>query len=285
MAFCSRCGTPVPGEARFCPGCGQAVAAFEAQPAAAEPVQQQPEAVLEQVEQVSPESQVPPAEVNTQQGYYAETQPQAQHPQAPQPQQSYYAQPQAPQQPQPQTPQQNYYAQAQNQNPQQNYYAQQPQAPQPQQSYYAQPQAPQQSYYAQPQNTNPQQNYNAQQQYGYQQQQYGYQQQGAARQSGPADIEENKGISVLCYLGILILIPLLSKPNSAYVRYHSNQGLLLIIMSIVLWILFLIPYVGWYLLGPIGSIFTFVCLIMGIINAASGHMKPLPLIGKITLIK
>ncbi len=166
-------------------------------------------------EQVSQESQTPAAEVNTQQGYYAETQPQAQPPQAPQPQQSYYAQ----------------------------------------------------------------------QQYGYQQQQYGYQQPGTARQSGPADIEENKGISVLCYLWILILIPLLSKPNSAYVRYHSNQGLLLIIMSIVLWILFLIPYVGWYLLGPLGSIFTFVCLIMGIINAASGQMKPLPLIGKITLIK
>lgn len=142
-----------------------------------------------------------------------------------------------------------------------------------QQSYYAQPQAQssQQSYYAQPQNNS-----------GYQP---NYQQSGPSYQTNPADIEENKGICVLCYLGLLLLIPLLTKPNSGYVKYHSNQGLVLLIMSIAIGILSLIPYLGWFIIAPVGYIFSLVCIIMGIINAVGGVMKPLPLIGNISLIK
>jgi uncharacterized membrane protein len=266
-----------------------------------------------------------PVQQPTQQGYYAppaQTPPPQQYyaPQAtaspPAPQQSYYAQPQAaappppasqqyyaPQTsvpqgavPPPQAPQQYYAPPPQAsvpqgaapppQAPQQYYAPQQQQAPQP--SYYATqgapPQQPPQQYYAQqggPQQP-PQQNY-----YG-QQNTYGYQQGQAPRppyQTGPADIQENKGISVLCYLGILLLIPLLSKPNSGYVRYHSNQGLLLLILEILVGLLSWIPFVGWYVIGPLGGIAILVGVIMGIINTTSGLMKPLPLIGKITLLK
>jgi uncharacterized membrane protein len=235
-----------------------------------------------------------------QQGYYAQ-------PQQPAPQQDYYAQPAAPQQQsyyaQPAPQQQSYYAQQPQQPQQQSYYAA-PQQP-AQQSYYAQPQQPtapqqptqqnyyaqpaQQSYYAQPQQPTapqqpPQQNYYAppgQQGYGYQP---NYQQQ-PSYQTGPADIQENKGICVLCYLGILLLIPLLSKPNSGYVKYHSNQGLVLLIFEILVGVLGMIPYLGWFIIWPVGYIFSLVCLIMGIVSAVGGNMKPLPLIGKISLIK
>lgn len=250
MAFCSQCGNAVPDDAKFCSACGQAIAAADVRTVASEP-----ETVLNQPETAAQQKSAPPQE--------APQQPQA-------PQQSYYA----PQQPQ--APQQSYYAPQQPQAPQQSYYATQ-QAQAPQQSYYAtqQPKTPQQSYYAQQQAPNPQQN-----KYGYQQ---NYQK--PPYQSGSADVEENKGICVLCYLGILLLIPLLSKPNSAYVRYHSNQGLVLLIFSIVIGILMMIPYLGWFLIGPVGYIFTLVCIIMGIVNTVGGQMKPLPLIGGISLIK
>ncbi len=297
MAVCSQCGTTVPEEAKFCPACGQAITMIDVQPVTQEPVpvQYQPEFVAPQE---SPFVEAP------QQSYYA--QPQAPAPQqAPTPQQ-YYAPQQAPSQQQAPAAPQQYYAQQQAPAAPQ-YYAQQ-QAP-TQQSYYAQPQAPapqqaptpQQSYYAQPQNQQPQQSNYAPQNPAQPQQSYYAQQNGAAPgnnygyqqnyqqphtyQTGPQDIEENKGICVLSYLGILLLIPLLSKPNSAYVRYHSNQGLVLLIFSIVIGILSMIPYLGWFIIAPVGYIFSLVCIIMGIVNTVNGQLKPLPLIGKITLLK
>jgi uncharacterized membrane protein len=257
-----------------------------------------------QPEEVQPEAvaEAPQSTTAEQQGYYTATPVQAASAQAmpaAAPQQSYYAA--APAQTAAQQPQQSYYAAAA--QPQQSYYApaqsaapaQQAPAQQPQQSYSAAPQQPQQSYYAassQPQQTQPgqQQSYYAAQgqpQPG-QQTNYGYQQQGQPYQAHPADIAENKGICVLCYLGLLLLIPLLTKPNSVYVKYHSNQGLVLMLFSIafsiVSAILAFIPWIG-VLIMLAGYIFILVCVIMGIINAVNGNMKPLPLIGNITLLK
>ena len=39
------------------------------------------------------------------------------------------------------------------------------------------------------------------------------------------------------------------------------------------------------LVGIVGGIFTFVCMILGIINAVQDQAKPLPLIGQIQLLK
>ena len=130
---------------------------------------------------------------------------------------------------------------------------------------------------------------NSQYQQPPQQQQYyaggGYSQaSGPSYQADYADIQENKGISILCYFGLLLLIPLLTRPNSAYVKYHSNQGLILLIFAVACSIVAVIPILGW-IVSVVGSIFTIVCLIIGIINAAGGKMKPLPLIGGITILK
>lgn len=108
----------------------------------------------------------------------------------------------------------------------------------------------------------------------------------------PQDIANNKGMSVLAYIGILFLIPLLACPNSKFARFHTNQGLVLFLLGvaigIVTAIIGLIPVIGWIfggLISAAGSIFTLVLMIMGIVNAAQGQAKELPLIGKITLLK
>lgn len=44
-------------------------------------------------------------------------------------------------------------------------------------------------------------------------------------QFDPQDINNNKGLSVLAYIGFLFLVPLLACPNSKFARYHTNQGL------------------------------------------------------------
>ena len=43
------------------------------------------------------------------------------------------------------------------------------------------------------------------------------------------DVNSSKGISILSYLNILFIIPLLTKPDSKFSRFHVNQGLLLFI--------------------------------------------------------
>lgn len=111
-------------------------------------------------------------------------------------------------------------------------------------------------------------------------------------QFDPQDINNNKGMSLLAYIGFLFLVPLLACPNSKFARYHTNQGLVLFLLEfalgVVTGILGIIPIAGLIiggLLSAVGGIFTLVLMIMGIINAAQGQAKELPLIGKITLLK
>jgi len=98
------------------------------------------------------------------------------------------------------------------------------------------------------------------------------------------DISENKAICILCYFGLLLLIPLLVKKDSAFARFHSNQGLVLFLFDIIVSILAVVPVVGW-IISVVGSIAGLVFWIMGLVNVLNGRAKTLPLIGGITLIK
>lgn len=111
-------------------------------------------------------------------------------------------------------------------------------------------------------------------------------------QFDPQDINDNKGMSVLAYIGFLFLIPLLACPNSRFARYHTNQGLVLFLMElaigVVIGIFGIIPVIGIIiggLLGSVGGILALVLSILGIVNVVQGQAKELPIIGKITLLK
>ena len=104
----------------------------------------------------------------------------------------------------------------------------------------------------------------------------------------PNDVQQNKVMAVLAYIGILFLVPLLAAPNSQYARFHTNQGLVLFLFDIVVGILtaFLafIPFIGLIVSSLLG-LGVFVLMILGIVNAATGKANELPLIGKIRIIK
>ncbi|MFZ5391600.1 MAG: DUF4870 domain-containing protein [Patescibacteria group bacterium] len=93
------------------------------------------------------------------------------------------------------------------------------------------------------------------------------------------DIEENKLMAVLGYLGILLLVPLLAKKDSPYAQFHAKQGLVLVIFGIALGIIAVIPFLGW-IVSILGYLTFMVFWVMGIINAVSGKMTELPLIGQ-----
>ncbi len=118
---------------------------------------------------------------------------------------------------------------------------------------------------------------------------------GAYAATPEQDAANNKAMGILAYLGILVLVPIFAAKDSPFARFHANQGLVLAISQVAYWvayailsfILAFIPVIGWILILILSFewIFWIVLAIMGIVNAAGGHMKPLPLIGKITILK
>lgn len=100
----------------------------------------------------------------------------------------------------------------------------------------------------------------------------------------PADVDQNKIFAVLAYLGILFLVPLLVAKESRFARYHTNQGVVLFIAGMIGGVLSVIPFVGCIIM-PLVIIGVVILMVMGIINAAKGECKPLPLIGQYKLIK
>ncbi len=97
------------------------------------------------------------------------------------------------------------------------------------------------------------------------------------------DIKSNKILSLYCYLGILMVIPLVAKPGSDFIKFHANQGLVLLTFDICLAILCIIPILGW-IAAAVGYIFSFVCIIIGIVNSCSGRATELPFIGRFNII-
>ena len=98
-------------------------------------------------------------------------------------------------------------------------------------------------------------------------------------QCDPKDIQENKGLTVLSYIGLLCLVPLLAKKDSKFAQYHAKQGLVLFIMELIIWVLLVIPVLGW-IIYVVGIITSLVLAIMGIMNVVNGKCKELPIIGK-----
>lgn len=85
---------------------------------------------------------------------------------------------------------------------------------------------------------------------------------------------------------LLFFVPLLGEEkNKPSVRFHANQQLnLLLYWVVVNVVLGVIPVIGWMLM-PVAMIGGFALMVIGLINASQGTLKPLPLIGKIELIK
>ncbi len=97
------------------------------------------------------------------------------------------------------------------------------------------------------------------------------------------DVSTNKGISILCYFGLLLLIPLLARPNSKFVKFHANQGLICLIAGVILSALSAVPIIN--VLTSLAFVALFVIEIIGIVNCCKGEMKELPVIGKYRILK
>lgn len=112
--------------------------------------------------------------------------------------------------------------------------------------------------------------------------------QPSAPQGNQSDAEQNKTMAIVGYIiPILFFIPLVTDAkNSPFAKFHANQQLNLLLAAIAVNIVgSIIPFLGWFIILPLGSIALIILAIMGIINAVKGEMKKLPAIGGFSLIK
>lgn len=139
-------------------------------------------------------------------------------------------------------------------------------------------------------------------------------------QYDPQDIELNNRLSLLSYLGILVLIPIFLVKKSRFAKFHANQGLLLLIANVCVNLaVFLLRLIvnalkagmvslllrvgsanaaltmGTVMGAVSGAVFTLLSLavsvaviallVIGVVNAVKGSAKELPLIGKFRLLR
>lgn len=118
----------------------------------------------------------------------------------------------------------------------------------------------------------------------------------AAPASAAEDVEKNRAFAIVAYFGIFFLVPLLAAPSSRFAKYHANQGMVLFLASLAATvgsyilgvILVFIPFLGVMIAGLLGLsllVGVVAMVIIGIVNAAGGQCKPLPVIGHFELIK
>jgi len=95
----------------------------------------------------------------------------------------------------------------------------------------------------------------------------------------PTNLQDDKVIAALGYIGILCLLPLLLKKNSPFAQHHGKQGLVLLIAWCLLWVGNIIPIIG-QIVWAVGSVLLLILMILGIVNAWVGKMWEMPVLGE-----
>ena len=114
----------------------------------------------------------------------------------------------------------------------------------------------------------------------------------APKGNAPNGDVQKKVVCALTYLfGILFFLPLIVYPDDDFARFHANQGLIVLLVSViggaVLGILTMLPVVGlvFTILSSLFGVVMLVACIFGILNVVREEKRELPVIGKFTIIK
>ena len=108
------------------------------------------------------------------------------------------------------------------------------------------------------------------------------------------DIKQNKTMAGLAY--ILFFLPLIVCKDSKFGRFHANQGLLLLILSVIGYVAIsivttILATITWRLFAFISllyslyGLFILVLAVYGLVNGFNGKAKELPVIGKFRIIQ
>ena len=88
------------------------------------------------------------------------------------------------------------------------------------------------------------------------------------------DIRLNKDVAAFSYIWIMSVVIYAARKESPFIRFHAKQGIVLFLLSIVI---YLIPVIGKYLM-----LLVVAGMLMGFIHAAQGQKQDVPFIGKLS---
>lgn len=94
-------------------------------------------------------------------------------------------------------------------------------------------------------------------------------------------INDGKTTAIIAYIsviGLIIAIVLNNDKKNAFASFHIRQSLGLDIASLIIGVLNIIPYIGWFAFA-VGWVLLFIMWIIGLVNALSGKAKPVPILG------
>lgn len=95
-------------------------------------------------------------------------------------------------------------------------------------------------------------------------------------------IDDGKNIAIIAYLtliGLIIAFVLNNEKKNEFARFHIRQSLGIIITLFAVSILSYIPYIGW-IISIVGVLVGVIMWIIGIMNAANGKQKVVPILGE-----
>lgn len=102
------------------------------------------------------------------------------------------------------------------------------------------------------------------------------------------DVQKNKALAAIAYVGPLCFIPYFGARESAFAQYHGVRGINFFILCVITWvaqrILAFIPIVGW-IINVALWIAEIYLMVTGIVTAANGQRRDLPWIGSVRFVQ
>ena len=98
----------------------------------------------------------------------------------------------------------------------------------------------------------------------------------------PVAVNEDKTVAIVSYLtliGFIVAVVLHGQKKTRLGAYHLRQSLGIMLTFIAGGVIAIIPILGW-LVWIVVMIGGFVLWVFGLINAANGNMKPVPILGE-----
>ena len=87
--------------------------------------------------------------------------------------------------------------------------------------------------------------------------------------------QTDRVLAVLSYLWIFFVVPLVLRPESAFIQFHAKQGIVVALAWFMLWVVGIVPLLGW-LIFFVGSIVLLAVNVLAIVKAWQGEMWRIP---------
>ena len=102
--------------------------------------------------------------------------------------------------------------------------------------------------------------------------------QGSGQTGGGSAPDNTKVMSILSYIGPLVIVSYVVSKSDPAVKFHIRQGLVLLVLEAAVWVISMMLIFLWPIM-QIVNIALLVLSVVGIMNVVNGKQKELPFIG------